>query len=214
MELLVKLAGLFFTSFVIGLSGALMPGPMLALTISQTPRRGAKTGPLMVLGHGILEGTLVAALALGVAHFLTDNRVIGIIGLGGGVMLLWMGQGMLRSAPTLTLQTEAAATRRSLHPVLAGILASLANPYWTIWWATIGFSYILVGLEFGAPGVIAFFLGHISADLAWYSLVSLGVSRGKKFLSDKLYRGLIGFCGAALLFFGGLFVYFGAVRLG
>ena len=63
--------------------------------------------------------------------------------------------------------------------VLAGILLSLANPYWFIWWATIGIGYILFSFQYGIAGIIAFYSGHILADLAWYSMISFGIAKGR-----------------------------------
>ena len=59
----MTLVVIFFSSFMIALSGALMPGPLLTVTISEATRRGTVAGPLMILGHGILELALVLRLA-------------------------------------------------------------------------------------------------------------------------------------------------------
>ena len=56
---------LFFSSFVVALSGALMPGPLLAVTLGNSPHYGWKFGPLAILGHGILELGLVSLVFLG-----------------------------------------------------------------------------------------------------------------------------------------------------
>jgi threonine/homoserine/homoserine lactone efflux protein len=196
---------IFATSFVIALSGALMPGPLLTITLSESARRGFIAGPLIVCGHGILELLLVLLLLLGLAPVLNNDHVIGSVGLVGAVVLIWMAVGMIRTLPSLTLQGET-ASNQGTHPVWAGILMSLANPYWTIWWATIGLGYILYSLKFGLLGVIAFFIGHLLADLAWYAAVSFTVARGRRFMNDRLYRGILAFCAAALLGFG---IYFG-----
>ena len=50
---------IFMTSFVIALSGALAPGPLLAACISESTKHGFKSGPLMILGHAILEIIMV-----------------------------------------------------------------------------------------------------------------------------------------------------------
>ena len=88
-----------------------------------------------------------------------------------------------------------------MHPVAAGIVVSLSNPYWTFWWVTIGINYVLMSLKFGWVGVVTFFAGHIMADLAWYGLVSTGVARGRSFLSDRVYRRIIFACGVVLVGF-------------
>ena len=206
------LISIFATSFVIALSGALMPGPLLTITLSESARRGFVAGPLIVLGHGILELVLVLLLLVGLAPILNNDYIIGTVGLVGAVVLIWMAVGMIRSLPRLRLE-GVAIENKGTHPVWAGILMSLANPYWTIWWATIGLSYILYSLDLGLLGVIAFFCGHIIADLLWYAAVSFTVAHGRRFMSDQVYRGVIGCCAVALLGFAIYFGFSGAQRL-
>ena len=118
------LAGIFITSFLIALSGAMMPGPFMTVCISESARRGAWTGPLMVLGHGILEIALALALFLGLAAYVCDDRVMGLVGIVGGAILIFMGTGMLRGEARLTLS---ATTQKSsgMHPILAGSVVSI-----------------------------------------------------------------------------------------
>jgi threonine/homoserine/homoserine lactone efflux protein len=209
MWILLTICG---TSFVIALSGALMPGPLFTITLSESARRGFLAGPLIVLGHGMLELALVLLLLLGLGPVLKDDRILGSIALLGAVVLIWMALGMIRSLPALSLNTAGAGSEGT-HPVWAGILMSLANPYWILWWATIGLGYTMYSWQQGPAGVIAFFLGHIAADLGWYAAVSFTVSRGRQFMSDRLYRGVVAGCAVALLGFGFYFGVFGAHRL-
>lgn len=193
---------------MVALSGALMPGPLLAVTISEAGRRGAVAGPLLIAGHAVLEAVLVAAILLGCARFLEDPRVTSVIALVGGIILCWMGVGMLRSCRGASLCLDAPRGRR-MHPVASGIVVSLANPYWTIWWATIGLGYLVIGLRFGLVGVAVFFAGHILADLAWYTLVSVGIASGRGILPDRVYRGMLALCGVVLIGFGAWFLWTG-----
>jgi len=203
---------IFGTSFLIAFSGAMMPGPLLTVTIDESTRRGFLAGPLLIVGHGILELLLVIGLVLGLGPFLQQKAVFIISALGGSAVLLWMSVGMFRSLPNLTLQATASSGKNK-NLLLAGILLSLANPYWTIWWVTIGLGYILHSLNFGIWGVTAFFVGHILADMIWYSAVSAGVWRGKTFLSDQSYKILIGGCASFLVVFAILFAYSGVHKL-
>jgi threonine/homoserine/homoserine lactone efflux protein len=208
------LAGIFIGSFVIGLSGALMPGPMLVAVVGQSPRRGALTGPIVVLGHGVLESTLVAAVILGLAEFLKNATVLAFISVAGGAMLLWMGIGMLRSAGRMSLFGDINNSGQgnglvNVHPFWAGIVTSLSNPYWILWWATIGLGYMVIARELGAAGLTAFLVGHILADLAWYTVISTLVAGGKRWLSDGLYRGMIRLCAVILVFFAFFFGWHG-----
>jgi threonine/homoserine/homoserine lactone efflux protein len=205
---LLPLMAIFATSFMVALSGALMPGPLLTVTISESPHRGQITGPLLILGHGLLELSLVAALILGLAPILQLPAVFIITALLGAGILVWMAWGMLRALPGLSLEIPASRTTgRNL--VAAGILLSLANPYWSIWWVTIGLGYITHSLAWGLWGALFFFSGHILADLLWYSAVSTAIWKGRKFISDRTYRLMIGACAIFLLCFAVVFAISG-----
>lgn len=203
---------LFVTSFIVALSGAVMPGPLLTVTISESPRRGMATGPLLIAGHAVLELALVMALIMGLAPLLQLEPVFIVIALAGSAVLLWMGIGMLRSLPSMSLITgEAHLASKNL--IVSGIVMSLVNPYWCIWWATIGLGYILHSMNAGTLGIVAFFSGHILGDLFWYAAVSTAVWKGRRLLSDRGYRILIGTCGVFLIAFSCLFAWSGVQKL-
>lgn len=92
-----------------------------------------------------------------------------------------------------------------MHPVAAGILVSLSNPYWSMWWATVGLLYITQALQSGKMGLVSFYSGHILADLAWYVLVSAVVAGGRRYINQRVYNGVLVVCGVFVL---GLGVYF------
>ncbi len=210
--MILTLITIFSSSFLIALSGALMPGPLLTVTVSESTHRGAIAGPLVIFGHGILELSLITALLLGMAPLLQRNDVFIFISLVGGSILLWMAFSMFRSLPDLSLEV-APDDAKSRNLIITGILFSLANPYWLIWWASIGLGYILHSVKYGVIGVAAFFLGHILADLAWYTLISFGVAKGRRFFSDIFYRRLIGCCASFLVIFSCYFFYSGIEKI-
>ena len=202
---------IFFTSLAVGFSGAMAPGPLLTLDIAEAARRGFWAGPILVLGHGLLELAMVVGLVGGLSYFLEKSLVAGIVGLGGGLFLFWMGYSMIRSnwGNQAALRDDPPTMLATGNPILAGVLVSLSNPYWVLWWATVGSSYVVWAMGVGVVGLIAFYSGHILSDLSWYSLVSLLVASGRKIVRDKVYRGLLLVCGIFLLGLGGYFVFSG-----
>ncbi len=208
----ITLLSIFASSFMIALSGALMPGPLLTVTISESSRRGAIAGPMMIFGHGMLELLLVVALLSGFAAFLNRDDVFICISLFGGATLFWMAASMLRSLSRLELTAEN-TTEKQKNLVIAGIVLSAFNPYWVLWWASIGLGYIMHSARFGFLGIASFFVGHILADLLWYALISFGVARGRRLFSNTLYRRLIGTCGVFLILFSCYFFYSGIEKL-
>jgi threonine/homoserine/homoserine lactone efflux protein len=201
--MIVALGLILVTSFTVALSGALMPGPLFTVCVADSARRGFSTGPLLILGHAILELALVGAVLLGLGPVLKLPAVMGGTALLGGLILLWMGAGMLRSAGGMTLAVSAEAPDASGAGglIVTGVLASLSNPYWIIWWATIGLGYLTSGMKYGIAGVAVFFAGHIAADFSWYAAISYSISRGRAVFNDRIYRIVIRACGAGLLAF-------------
>ena len=195
---------LFGSSFILAFSGAMMPGPLFAVTVAESPRQGYKTGPLLMLGHGILEMALIAALLFGLAPFLSDPKTFTAVSSIGGTILLAMSILMLKTLPSLDLPAPGTA-RKSNSLVWSGILVSLSNPYWLLWWATVGLGCLGRSRPYGLKGIIVFFSGHILADFVWYGMVSAAVCRGRRILKKTAYRILTGVCACFLALFG---VYF------
>ena len=186
-----------------------MPGPLVTVTISESTARGAKAGPMLIAGHAILEMFLLIALLLGLAPLLKNEYFFIVIAFLGSIIMLWMAYGMFRSLPTLSIQTEASAGRKK-NLLVSGILMSLANPYWIIWWATIGIGYIIHSQKLGPWGIGLFYIGHILGDLLWYAAISLAVAKGRKLFTDSTYRILIGICATFLMGFAFYLVISGA----
>lgn len=205
----------FVVSFLAALSGALMPGPLLTVTIAQTARKGFLASVLLVAGHSLLELALVIGLAFGLGQILVLGAVKGTVTALGGAMLLWMGYGMVRDARrgVLDLQTTVGDGGGSdgngvlRNPVVTGIVVSISNPYWVIWWATIGLTFFAALSQHALAAIIAFYIGHIMGDIVWYVAVGAAVSTGRRLISPGIYRFVVQICGAFLVFLGGSFLY-------
>lgn len=210
----LKLLALFWTAFLIGLSGALVPGPVLSVTIREAGRRGAKAGPLITLGHGIAEIAITIALVAGLSAFLNNTALRMAVAIAGGAVLCYMGLSMIRGLRTVELDLTSSLEnggKKGLQaaPVLLGISATVSNPYWFGWWGSIGAGLIVASSALGVKGIAAFVTGHILSDLVWYTavsyLVSLGLSRGR----GRWYKVLFAVCGVFLIVVGILFIRYG-----
>jgi threonine/homoserine/homoserine lactone efflux protein len=211
-------------SFVVALSGALMPGPLFTYTIAKTvqaPRRGFLVGLWVTLGHAGLEALLIVGLLAGLSELLHLRLVIWAVGGLGSLLLLYMGVGLLRDAirgrmPQLahggepgnpTAEPAAASPKATglqrLPSIIGGVLVSMSNPYWWIWWATVGSAFMVqYRIGWGTwPLLAAFFLGHEAGDLSWYLTVSSLLHWGRRRISPVLYRGILAACGVFLIAF-------------
>jgi threonine/homoserine/homoserine lactone efflux protein len=202
-------------SFVVALSGAMMPGPLLTYTVAKTvasPRRGFLIGLWVTLGHAVLEAALIIALLLGISELLRVRAVLLVLGSVGCALLLYMGAGLIRDAlrkrtpdldPGRAASSGASALQR-LPPVLGGALISMSTPYWWIWWVTVGSAFMLrFDLSLARwPALTVFFLGHEAGDLAWYLTVSSLLHWGRRRLAGGVFQVILLACGILIIAFG------------
>lgn len=193
------------SAIIISLSGVMAPGAVTAATIAQGTRN-RWAGLLISVGHGIVEMPLICLLMLGLHFFFEMDPVKITIGILGGGFLLWMGYGMIRqiSKPA----AEQGDTFKS-GSITTGILLSATNPYFLLWWATVGLNLAMGAGELGITALILFAIVHWLCDVIWLSVLSFGAfytHKGAGLLGGHIQKGILGICGFALLFFGAKFI--------
>jgi threonine/homoserine/homoserine lactone efflux protein len=188
--------------FVIGLTGALAPGPTLIATINASIAGDWTTGLKVSLGHVIVELFLVILILLGLATVALPytSAIAGI----GGIALVAFGVLTIAGSRKATMRTSFPQT--FANPYMAGLITSAANPYFWIWWLSIGSAMVIAGLQGGLVLVGALMVGHWSADIVWLTLVSTGVSKGGTIISDTTYQKIIVLCGIFLILFGAYYL--------
>lgn len=193
---------MFILGFVIGLTGALAPGPTLVATINASIAGDWTTGLKVSLGHVIMELFLVLLILMGLASVALPytSAIAGI----GGIALIAYGALTIAGSSKATLRTT--STHTVANPYMAGFVTSAANPYFWIWWLSIGSAMIIAGLQGGLVLVGALMIGHWSSDIVWLTLVSTGVSKGRTIVSDTSYQKIIALCGIFLMLFGAYYL--------
>ena len=155
----MNLGTILISSFLVGLSGAMMPGSLLIVNINETIKRGLPGGVLAITGHALIELLIVAGLALGLGAVLGRQIVVGTIAIAGGALLAWMALDTAKTSRTAELaisaEPDAAASRQS-GPLAAGSLATVSNPYWALWWTSVGATYVAMAMEHGTAALGAF----------------------------------------------------------
>ncbi|MGZ4857194.1 MAG: LysE family transporter [Methanobacteriaceae archaeon] len=186
---------------------------MLTVTISDSLNKGFRAGPLVVLGHVIVESCLIFLLILGLGWLIRSNKAAMVIGSVGGFILIYLGFRITRSPNPSQIPGDGKPVQKR-GSVLSGIITSISNPYFFIWWATVGWAFMLKGIELaGVAGILGFLVGHWTSDLSWYSLVSFFSSKGRHILPGKRYKILMIICGIFLITLGGYFIYTSIINL-
>ncbi len=195
-----QLLGFAIVVIVISASGVLSPGPLFTANIFYGLKGGAKAGLKMAYGHTIVEFPLVILLGLGafslgaIPEFRTYIAIIGALGLFGfaGIQLRQI------------FKNSVEPVNGPKHgPFLAGILLSAFNPFFIIWWLTIGLKLISDSLILWSFwGILIMFLLHIWMDYVWLSSTALVSSRISKILSNRNFKFLVVGLSVVLVYFG------------
>ena len=182
---------------VISFSGVMMPGPMTAVTLAKS-YKSPWAGVWISLGHAVIEVPLILLIYFGFAQFFQNSIVRLVLSVAGSGMIIWLGVSMFRA------RTEVVRKGKDLpyNAFLAGIFASGFNPFFLLWWATIGSMLIMRILEFGTTGLIVFTIVHWLCDLVWLSLLSNVIYRTHTFWGQRLQEWLFIACSLLLIGFG------------
>ena len=195
---------LLLSVVAISLSGVMMPGPMFAVTLAKS-YKSPWAGAQISLGHAVIEVPLILLIYFGLAQFFQNTLVQLGLNIAGGGMIIWLGINMLRARAEVTQKGK----DLPYNAFTAGILTSGFNPFFLLWWATIGSMLIMKFLDFGTTGLIAFIIVHWLCDLVWLSFVSNLVYRTRSLWGRKFQEGLFIGCGLLLVGFGGWFLVSG-----
>lgn len=183
---------------VISLSGVMAPGPITAATLA-AGTRSRHAGAQIALGHAIVEWPLIGLIVLGMGAIFERPDVRVAIGLAGGGLLVFMGVQMLRH---LSRVMEPASKHVATHPVLIGLVLTAGNPFFLIWWATVGLALTLQARSLGWIAFMTFAFVHWLCDLVWLEALSLASHKGAQLVSPKAQRGILGVCAIALVVLG------------
>ncbi len=192
---------------IISFSGVMAPGPMFAVTLAKS-YKSPLAGTQIALGHAVIEVPLILLIYFGFARFFENSTVQLVLSLVGGGMIIWMGIGMFRA------RAEVVQKGKDLpyNAFTAGILTSVFNPFFLLWWATIGSMLVMKFLDFGITGLVIFIVAHWLCDLVWLSLISMLIYRTHTLWGLKFQEWVFIACSLLLVGFGGWFMISG-VRL-
>ena len=198
--MLAALVSLILISF----SGVMLPGPMFAVALAKS-FKSPWTGVQMSLGHAVVEVPLILLIYCGFARFFENDYVRFGLSIAGGAMIVWLGVSLFR------VRSEVAQKGRDLpyNAFVAGILLSMLNPFFILWWATIGSMLLMKFLDVSNQGLAIFIFVHWLVDLAWLSLISLISFKTRRLWGKRAHETVFAACSLLLVGFGGWFLVSG-----
>lgn len=193
------------TVVVVTASGALAPGPLSFGILMQGSKEGARSGFSCAIGHTLVEFPLVLALSFGLLAAASQPMIKSVIGLVGGLGLI--GFGILQIYQTVKSKTNLSSNTKTgrlpASSLVLGFALTGLNPYFILWWLTIGSVLIVQALAFAAIiGVLIMYVSHVWMDYAFLTALAYFAKKGKSIVGSKYYK-------VVLIAFGLILVYFG-----
>jgi threonine/homoserine/homoserine lactone efflux protein len=189
-------------------SGVLAPGPLFFTNLLYGTQQGTRSGIKVAYGHTVVELPLIILLAAGLFTSAAVSQYASTIGLIGGIGILgFAGLQIAGVVRKKDIQAAAPAMAGGKNPFVAGIALSALNPFFLIWWFTVGLKLITDSAAFGlAAGIMILFALHIWMDYAWLAGTAYFASKGSSVIRSKYYPLLLLALAGILLYYGVTFV--------
>ena len=199
--------GFISTVVLVTASGALAPGPLFVVTLSEGSQSGAKAGILFSMAHMLVEFTLVMLLAGGLFTIANEPIIRPIVGISGGIVVLVFGAMQIRNSLKTKFREDRIEKKQMRNLLLTGLAFTGLNPLFIVWWLTAGANLVLLSLEFASfTGVFLMYSCHVWMDYVWLIGVAHLSKKGTDIIGSKGYRILLGVFGAILIYFGITFI--------
>lgn len=205
------------TVVLITMSGALAPGPLFFTNLSNAHRWGWRGGLWLSLGHTVIELPLILIIMVGL-NLLIDNLLLQVLtSILGGIVLFIFGGFQIRDAFKLRSYTPEMKVNKvgtTRHPLIIGILFTGLNPFFLIWWLTVGTNLVLNAFLLAAlAGVLIMFFAHVWMDYAWLAGTAWLTKKGTQLVGTRGYAILTGGLGLILIYFGAAFCWNGLLMI-
>ena len=191
------------TIILVTASGALAPGPLFFATVTHGTKTGTISGLIFSLAHTIVEFSLIILLAIGLITIASEPIIKIAIGIAGGIVLILFGAIQIKKNILNKTNDKIKTSDTKKRLFIIGLAFTGLNPYFILWWLTVGAQLILIALEFGALlGVVFMYICHVWMDYIWLISVAYFSKKGSNIINFKCYRTIMVLFGIILIYFG------------
>jgi threonine/homoserine/homoserine lactone efflux protein len=184
----------------ISASGVMSPGPLFTANVVYGLKEGKMAGLKIAIGHTVVELPLIILLGFGTVSLETFPEYRVLITVIGAIGLFAFAGLQIKSIFNKDFSYKKNPSKNSF---LAGIFLTGLNPFFLIWWLTIGFALITESIMlWGIFGVLVLFIFHIWMDYVWLFAIAGFASKAKNILSNNNYKILIICLSSVLIYFG------------
>ena len=200
---------------VLSTSGVLSPGPLFLANLIYGSNQGYYAGIKIANGHMTAELLLIILLSsslFGFSFFTAGPGALRIVGMIGGIAIMLFAIAQILNiikkvgyaADVINKNNiqdieykssyfsllDKISRKVNLGPLIVGVVFTAMNPFFVIWWLTVGIKLISDSIYlFGiVEGVFLLFLFHIWMDYAWLAVTAYLISKGWSIVKMRSYR--------------------------
>ena len=186
-------------------SGVLAPGPLFFANLVYGTRHDKWSGIKVAFGHTAVELPLIIVLAAGLFTLDSAKKYASVIGLVGGIAILAFAGLQIATILKEKRGYDMPTLAGSKGPFIMGVALSALNPFFILWWFTVGLKLISDSAVFGViMGVVILFALHIWMDYAWLASTAYLASKGAFALKSRRYYPILFLALAVIMIYYGV----------
>lgn len=184
----------------LGFSAGISPGPLMSLVISTALARGFGAALRVAIAPLISDAPviLVCVLVIGSLPPWAQAALSAL----GGLIVIYLGVQTLRESRTASLAGASSPAAPPRTDLWRGLLVNLVSPHPWIFWITIGGPLLVTLAAASVWQPVAFLAGFYVLLVGSKIAVAAAVAGGRRWLSQRSYRIVLGASGALLILFG------------
>ena len=159
-----------------------MPGPLLALVVSETITRSVRDGIKVALAPVVTDLPIVGLSLFLVGRLSGVEPVLGGLSILGAAYLCFLAYEALRAGPLGTIPPL-----KSPDSLFKGVLTNFLSPHPYMFWMAVGAPTVIKGYEFGLVPPLMFIVGFYLFIVGAKIGVALIVGRFRDFLRSRAY---------------------------
>ena len=199
-----ELISYIIPAIVLGGSAAISPGPLNALVISESLKKGSKGGIKIALAPILTDAPIIIGSFWLINNLTSIQVIINILSVLGGLFLIYLG---MKDLTVKAISIDDSSSE--ISSVKKGILTNLLSPNPYIFWLTIGAPLLISALNFSIVAALLFILIFYLLLVGFKVLLALFTNQVKTFFASRSFQYVIKSLGIVIIGFGIYLIYNG-----
>lgn len=181
----------------LGFGAGISPGPLMALVVTASLRNGAEGGMRVAVAPLITDLPIILLTMFALDRM--PDRAIRVLATVGGLVVIYIGVEILRSARSATLAGDVSDHSQVNSELWRGVLVNALNPNPYIFWITVGGPTLLTGWNESNIYPFAFLASFYTLLVGSKIVIAWVIDNRAEKLSLVWYRRILVICGVVLI---------------